>query len=99
MALGAERLKTMSVKTMSGEVPESRGGALWERLKQHPQRWGEFLHEVRVEMRQVTWPSRHEVMVTTFVVITAVAFFGVFFFGVDSTVGWLLNRIFTIFKH
>jgi preprotein translocase subunit SecE len=28
-----------------------------------------------------------------------VAFFGVFFFGVDSTVGWLLNRLFTIFKH
>jgi preprotein translocase subunit SecE len=89
----------MSVKTMSGEVPESRGGALWERLKQYPPRWGEFLHEVRVEMRQVTWPSRHEVVVTTFVVITAVAFFGVYFFGVDSIVSAMLNRIFTIFKH
>ena len=84
---------------MSGEVPESRGGALWERIKQHPKRWGEFLHEVRVELRQVTWPTRHEVVVTTFVVIVAVAFFGVFFFGVDSTVGWVLNRLFNIFKH
>ncbi len=33
------------------------------------------------------------------VVIVAVAFFGVYFFGVDSTVGWVLNRLFNIFKH
>ena len=88
----------MSVKTMSGEVPESRGGALWERLKQHPQRWGEFLHEVRVEMRQVTWPTQHEVVTTTFVVIVAVAFFGIFFFGVDSTLGYVLQHVFSFFK-
>ena len=49
-----------------------------------PRRWRSFLHEVRVEMRQVTWPTRHEVIVTTLVVIVAVAFFGIFFFGVDS---------------
>ena len=94
MALHAERLKATS-----GDAPESRTGALWERIKEHPKRWGEFLHEVRVELRQVTWPTRHEVIVTTFVVIVAVAFFGVFFFGVDSTVGWILNRLFNTFKH
>jgi len=94
MALHAERLKAMS-----GEAPESRTNALLERIKQYPKRWGEFLHEVRVELRQVTWPTRHEVVVTTFVVIVAVAFFGLFFFGVDSSVGWVLNRVFTIFKH
>jgi len=70
MALHAERLKATS-----GDAPESRTGALWERIKEHPKRWGEFLHEVRVELRQVTWPTRHEVVVTTFVVIVAVAFF------------------------
>ena len=95
MALQAERLKSQA---MSGAVPESRARALWERLMQYPKRWGEFLHEVRVEMRQVTWPARHEVVATTFVVIVAVAFFGVFFFGVDSAVGWALNRMFSIFK-
>jgi len=94
MALHAERLKAMS-----GEAPESRTNALWERIKQHPKQWGEFLHEVRVELRQVTWPTRHEVVVTTFVVIVAVAFFELFFFGVDSSVGWVLNRAFTLFKH
>jgi len=39
------------------------------------------------------------VIVTTFVVIVAVAFFGAFFFGVDSTVGWVLNHLFNLFKH
>ena len=58
----------------------------------------EFLREVRVEMKQVTWPSREDVISTTGVVIVAVAFFGVFFFGVDSTVGWALNHLFNLFK-
>jgi preprotein translocase subunit SecE len=96
MAWHAERLKNQE---MSGGATESRAGALWERVKEHPQRWRGFLHEVRVEIRQVTWPSQHEVAVTTFVVIVAVAFFGLYFFGVDSTVGYLLTRLFNLFKH
>ena len=71
----------------------------FERFGEYPRQWRSFLHEVRVELRQVTWPTRHEVVVTTGVVIVTVAFFGVFFFGVDSSVGWVLNRAFTIFKH
>ena len=59
----------------------------WSGSRSIRKRWRGFLHEVRVEMRQVTWPTRHEVVVTTWVVIVAVAFFGVFFFGVDSTRG------------
>jgi preprotein translocase subunit SecE len=96
MALQAERLKNHEIP---GGAAESRVNALWEKLKERPQRWAEFLHEVRVEMRQVTWPTRHEVVVTTFVVIAAVAFFGMYFFGVDSTVGYVLNRLFNLFKH
>jgi len=92
----AERLKNQE---MAGGASPSRTGAFWERVKEYPERWRGFLHEVRVEMRQVTWPTRHDVITTTFVVIVAVAFFGVFFFGVDSTVGYVLQRIFNLFKH
>ncbi len=95
MALQAERLKNQG---MSNDEPDSRGGAFGIAIKEHPNRWRSFLHEVRVEMRQVTWPTRHEVITTTFVVIVAVAFFGIFFFGVDSTVGYVLQRVFTFFK-
>jgi preprotein translocase SecE subunit len=95
MAL-AERIKN---REMSGGASETETNAFWERLKERPKRWGEFLHDVRVEMRQVTWPTQHEVIVTTFVVIVAVAFFGLFFFGVDNTVLYLTTRIFNLFKH
>ena len=33
----------------------------------------EFLHDVRVEMKQVTWPNRDDVISTTTVVIESVA--------------------------
>ena len=46
----------------------------------------EFLHDVRVEMKQVTWPSREDVVSTTWVVIATVAFFGVFLEIVDRLV-------------
>ena len=46
----------------------------------------EFLHDVRVEMKQVSWPSREDVISTTWVVIATVAFFGVFLEVVDKLV-------------
>jgi preprotein translocase subunit SecE len=46
----------------------------------------EFLHDVRVEMKQVTWPGREDVVSTTWVVIATVAFFGVFLEVVDKFV-------------
>ena len=48
----------------------------------------EFLHDVRVEMKQVTWPNREDVVSTTTVVIVTVFFFGVFLAVTD----WLVNQ-------
>ena len=48
----------------------------------------EFLHDVRVEMKQVSWPSKDDVISTTTVVIATVFFFGVFLAVVD----WLVQR-------
>jgi preprotein translocase subunit SecE len=71
----------------------------FEKFGEYPRRCRSFLHEVRIEMRQVTWPTRHEVFVTTWVVIVTVAFFGVFFFGVDSTASWIVQRVIKFFGH
>ena len=92
----------MKNQEMTGGASESRaggwlGGAI-DTLKSYPRRLREYIHEVRIEMHQVTWPSRTEVISTTFVVIVAVAFFGFFFFGVDTTVSFLFERIFNYFK-
>jgi preprotein translocase subunit SecE len=60
------------------------------------QRAGEFLREVRNEMKRVTWPSQREVYATTVVVILFSVLFGLYLFGVDialnNAVQWLFNR-------
>ena len=60
------------------------------------QRTGEFLREVRNEMKRVTWPSQREVYATTVVVILTSVFFGLYLFAVDlglnNAVQWLFNR-------
>ena len=57
----------------------------------------EFLHDVRVEMKQVTWPSRDDVVSTTGVVIATIFFFGVFLSIVDWLVLRGVNYIFKMF--
>jgi preprotein translocase SecE subunit len=42
-----------------------------------------FLHEVRSELKKVTWPSRKEVSSTTLVVIATSIFFGFYLWGLD----------------
>ena len=92
----AAKLKEEGIRSGGGGGGSSIASAL-AKLGEYPKRWRSFLHEVRVEMRQVTWPTRHEVLVTTWVVIVTVAFFGIFFFGVDSGVGWLVQHVIRFF--
>ena len=67
-----------------------------ERLKAGPARLGEFLKDVRAEMKKVITPSRAEVQTTTIVVIATVFIFAVFFAIVDFFVG---HGIDLLFKH
>jgi preprotein translocase subunit SecE len=57
----------------------------------------EFLHDVRVETKQVTWPSREDVISTTGVVIATVAFFGIFLAIVERVAQWGLDRLLNYF--
>ena len=75
--------------------PISRAGS---KIAEYPRRLRSFLHDVRAEMRLVNWPSRGDVQSTTVVVMITVAFFGVFFFLVDSGVGYLVQRLLKYFK-
>jgi len=65
-----------------------------DRLKTAPARLGEFLHDVRSEMKKVITPSQAEVKNTTIVVIATVFIFAVFFAVVDSTVAKGIELIF-----
>jgi preprotein translocase subunit SecE len=65
-------------------------GSWWENLRS-------FFTEVRNEMRRVTWPSRREVYATTVVVILTSIFFGVYLWGLDLALSWIVGRIFGLF--
>jgi preprotein translocase subunit SecE len=88
----AEALKMKDQSIRGGGDGGSGSGAM-EKLGEHPRRFRQFLHEVRVEMDKVSWPSRQEVISTTVVVIVTVAFFGLFFLGTDSLASWFIGKL------
>jgi preprotein translocase SecE subunit len=58
--------------------------------------WGDlrnFIHEVKLEMKKVSWPSRSEVINTTMVVIIAVFFFAFYLFGADIALSYGIQGI------
>ncbi len=70
-----------------------------QKLGGYPKRIHNFIHEVRVEMKQVNWPSRSDVMSTTVVVVVTVAFFAVFFALTDTILTDAANWLFHIASH
>ena len=94
-------MATQAVKVKNDELQGGGiGGAagnLGGKISGTVQDTRQFLHDVRVEMKQVTWPSRDDVISTTGVVIATVFFFGVFLAAVDWLVQLGVQRIFKIF--
>ena len=88
----------MNTTVTTGEGGRERPEWL-TRLLEYPQRAKAFLHEVRVEMRQVTWPSRSETVSTTLVVIVTTIFFAVFLYAVDLGAARAVSVVLKWLKH
>ena len=63
-------------------------------------RIGQFIHDVRVEMRRVSWPTASHVQNTTIITLVAVVFFAIYLFLIDLAftqlvhgLNWLLLKI------
>jgi preprotein translocase subunit SecE len=54
----------------------------------------EFFHDVVVEFRKVSWPSRREVTGSTAVVIIVVLALAVFLFAVDQALSAVVYQLF-----
>jgi len=54
-----------------------------------------YLHEVRSEMRKVTWPTKGELYGATFVVLAVTLAFAAALGLGDSAIGWLVETIMT----
>jgi len=51
-----------------------------------------FLTDVRSELGRVTWPTRREVWATTVVVILTSMVFGLYLWGIDLGLSWLIDK-------
>ncbi|MBI3653183.1 MAG: preprotein translocase subunit SecE [Acidobacteria bacterium] len=61
-------------------------------------RIGQFYHDVKLEMRKTSWPTRSEVWSTTVVVLVAVVFFGFYLWGVDYLVTLGFQQLEKVFR-
>jgi len=86
-------------KTERGTIPPGGG----ERGGRQPRgavttpgfvaRTTQFLHDVRAEMRRVSWPSAKEVKNTTIITLIAVVFFAVYLFLIDRVWAFLIEHL------
>lgn len=53
-------------------------------MKRFIQRFLKFLHDVRIELKKVHWPTKREFLVFTSIVLIVVLVVGIFFWGLDT---------------
>jgi preprotein translocase subunit SecE len=53
----------------------------------------QFAQETRREIAKVTWPTRKETTTTTIMIVVMALLSGIFFFGVDSILGFVIRNI------
>ena len=71
----------------SAQLPEESSSKPAAKVSARSGRRGgpiQFLRDVVLEMKKVTWPTRNEVVSTTVVVMIAVVFFAAYLWGVDN---------------
>jgi len=56
-----------------------------------------YVEDLQMEMRKVTWPSWKQVRATTAVVIASVFLFSAYFFVVDNIISKIINKLFATF--
>jgi preprotein translocase subunit SecE len=79
----------MSEEQQPATAPAGARGAKRERTGA-----GQFLREVRAELRKVAWPSRKEVTSYTIVVLIAVILITLFVFALDQAFGQFVFWVF-----
>jgi preprotein translocase subunit SecE len=59
----------------------------------------QFWHEVALEMKKVSWPTRTEVMNTTIITIVVVFFFSAFLWAADLGLAELIRGVEWVARH
>jgi len=66
-----------------------------QRAARWPARTRDYISELQMEMRRVTWPNWKQVRATTSVVLVAVFAFAAYFMVVDWVVNSVITKLFT----
>ncbi len=77
-------------------MAESTGFA--DKLRQWPAGLKDYVQELQMEMRRVTWPSRKQVQATTVVVIFTVFAFALYFALIDTVFSRAIGKLFEFMK-
>jgi len=80
----ADAKKDAAKKQDVKKADKNKKPGLFERLK-------DYLHNVKLEMKRVTWPTKQEVINCSIIVVCTLIFFGVFIFLIDSGIVALLE--------
>ncbi len=66
-------------------------------MNKNPVQWAEqsreFLGEVQVEFKKVTWPAQKEVIAGTVAVVIVTALLSAALFGVDAVLAWVMSWV------
>ena len=81
----------------TAQIQEGESGNFIQRASGWPAQVKNYVEELQMEMRKVTWPSWKQVRATTAVVIAAVFAFAAYFFVVDDIVNSAINKIINAF--
>jgi preprotein translocase subunit SecE len=75
---------------MGDEVSIHR--SLWQQVRQ-------YVSDVRVEMKRVTWPGKQEIYGTTVMVILTTFLFGIYFWICDQGFSRAVSAVLQFFLH
>ena len=76
--------KDKAKKAVVAKEPKKKGG-----IKR-------YFNELKSEMKKVVWPTKKKVLNNTGIVMTVMAFMGLFLFAVDSGLGYAIKQILKI---
>jgi len=82
----------------SGRGSGGDGPSFGERMLAYPRRFRQFVHESRVELKHVSWPTREDIKSTTVVVLVTIFVFGAFLFLTDWFSSSVMQRVLGAFK-
>ncbi|MCI0339110.1 MAG: preprotein translocase subunit SecE [Acidobacteria bacterium] len=86
-------MATSSTREGSGATTESNEQQIGPRSPNWVTNIRQFWHEVKLEMKKVSWPVRNEVVNTTIIVVIAIFFFAFYLFLTDIFFSYLIVGI------